>query len=323
MDSGDPDGRPVVLLHGTPGSRLGPFPNEAMLYRNSIRLITYDRPGYGGSDRMVKRQVGDAAADVERIADALGLERFGVAGRSGGGPHALACAAALPGRVTRCASLVSLAPYRAEGLDWTAGMVESNRRAYAEAAEYGLSEVEASLCQKRSAIAGEDRSGGATAVAERPSAQAAAAAAERPTTAERPAEQPQAAERSTVDGGRMLRRMDSEWHSTDRAVAMNPELSRQLQATFQEALRTDTAGWADDVMSFVSDWGFDPAEIDTDRVDVLLYHGSEDIYSPASHSRWLSSRIRGSRLWIEPGVSHFDNLRRLPELLVWVANGDA
>ncbi|MEV5498836.1 alpha/beta fold hydrolase [Nonomuraea fuscirosea] len=101
-----PRGSPVFYLHGTPGSRVGPLPKHGLLYRLGIRLITYDRPGYGDSDRQVGRQVGDVASDVATIADRLGLDRFAVVGRSGGGPHALACAALLGDRVTRAAVLV-------------------------------------------------------------------------------------------------------------------------------------------------------------------------------------------------------------------------
>jgi pimeloyl-ACP methyl ester carboxylesterase len=123
---GDPDGKPVFLLHGTPGSRLGPHPRPAVLHRLGVRLISFDRPGYGGSDRMEGRRVADAAGDVLAIADAYGLQEFAVVGRSGGGPHALACAALLPERMTRAAVLVSLAPRGADGLDWFDGMAQSN-----------------------------------------------------------------------------------------------------------------------------------------------------------------------------------------------------
>jgi pimeloyl-ACP methyl ester carboxylesterase len=105
-----------------------------VLYRLGIRLIAFDRPGYGASDRLPDRRVADAAADVEAIADALGLDEVSVVGRSGGGPHALACAALLPHRVVRAAVLVGLAPWRATGLDWFAGMAESNVREYTSAA---------------------------------------------------------------------------------------------------------------------------------------------------------------------------------------------
>ncbi|MBO3752244.1 alpha/beta hydrolase [Streptosporangiaceae bacterium NEAU-GS5] len=125
-ERGAPDGRPIFLLHGTPGSRLGPSPRAAVLWRLSVRLITYDRPGYGYSDRLFGRRVADAVNDISDVADALGISNFAVVGRSGGAPHALACGALLPDRTTRVAALVPLAPPGAEGLDWFEGMTSSN-----------------------------------------------------------------------------------------------------------------------------------------------------------------------------------------------------
>ena len=124
----------MFILHGTPGSRVGPFPKTRILYELGVRLISFDRPGYGRSDRLDARRVADVAPDVVAIADELDLPRFAVLGRSGGGPHALACAALLPERVTRAGVLVSLAPWAAEGLDWFAGMTDSNVREYTAAA---------------------------------------------------------------------------------------------------------------------------------------------------------------------------------------------
>ena len=122
------------MLHGTPGSRVGPFPKARVLYELGVRLISFDRPGYGSSDRLESRLVADVVPDVVAIADALGIERFAVLGRSGGGPHALACAALIPERVTRAGVLVSLAPWAADGLDWFDGMTHSNVLAYTTAA---------------------------------------------------------------------------------------------------------------------------------------------------------------------------------------------
>ena len=124
--SGSPTGHPVFLMHGTPGSRVAPLPRSFVLHGLGVRLITFDRPGYGDSDRLEARQVADVVPDVVAIADALGIAEFAVLGRSGGGPHALACTALLPDRVTRAGILVSLAPWTADGLDWFAGMSDSN-----------------------------------------------------------------------------------------------------------------------------------------------------------------------------------------------------
>jgi pimeloyl-ACP methyl ester carboxylesterase len=104
-----------------------------VLYQRGMQLIAYDRPGYGGSDRLEGRSVAHVIEDVRAIADALGLDRFAVVGRSGGAPHALACAALLPERVTRAAALVTLAPRDADGLDWFEGMAASNVHEYSTA----------------------------------------------------------------------------------------------------------------------------------------------------------------------------------------------
>jgi pimeloyl-ACP methyl ester carboxylesterase len=95
---GDPDGTPVVLFHGAPGSRLFAPPDD-VVRELGVRLVTFDRPGFGGSERREGRAVLDTAADVSALADALGLERFAVLGVSAGGGHALACAVALSERV--------------------------------------------------------------------------------------------------------------------------------------------------------------------------------------------------------------------------------
>jgi pimeloyl-ACP methyl ester carboxylesterase len=121
-EAGDPAGFPVIVHHGTPGS--------GVLYdrweSDGVRLIGFDRAGYGGSSRSAGRAVAAAAADVEALADALELERFATWGISGGGPHALACAALCGSRLTAVASLAGVAPYGAEGLDWLDGMGEDN-----------------------------------------------------------------------------------------------------------------------------------------------------------------------------------------------------
>ena len=116
------DGTPVFWFHGTPNLGAPPVP----LMRDDVRWLGYDRPGYGGSSPRPGRDVASAAEDVAAVADELGLDRFAVMSHSGGGPHALACAALLPEQVTAVAVLSSPAPYGAEGLDWFAGMAPSS-----------------------------------------------------------------------------------------------------------------------------------------------------------------------------------------------------
>ncbi|MDQ6778436.1 MAG: alpha/beta hydrolase [Actinomycetota bacterium] len=126
LEDGDPEGRPVLVHNGTPNSRLL-FPGDVeRARRDRIRLISYDRPGYGGSTRHEGRTFADCAGDVRAIAAALGIERLAVWGISGGGPHALACAALLPDLVPCVGVLASPAPWGAPGLDYFSGMGELN-----------------------------------------------------------------------------------------------------------------------------------------------------------------------------------------------------
>jgi pimeloyl-ACP methyl ester carboxylesterase len=119
-DAGDPSGRPVMVHVGTPNSRHLYGRTVADATARGLRLISYDRPGYGGSTPQPGRTMADCAADARVICAALGIDRLAMWGMSGGGPHVLACAALLPDLVTAAASLCSPAPYDAEGLDWFA-----------------------------------------------------------------------------------------------------------------------------------------------------------------------------------------------------------
>jgi pimeloyl-ACP methyl ester carboxylesterase len=133
--SGEPGSIPLVMNHGTPASNVQFGDTVQTALSKGLRLLTYSRPGYGGSDRAEGRRVVDCAADVAAILDAIGAERCYVAGASGGGPHALAIAASLPDRVISCASIAGVAPYSAEGLDWLAGMGQANLDEFGLAAD--------------------------------------------------------------------------------------------------------------------------------------------------------------------------------------------
>jgi pimeloyl-ACP methyl ester carboxylesterase len=132
---GDPDGLPIVDLHGTPGGRLIRYPDNDRLAETGALVITYDRAGYGLSDRHPGRSVVDCVGDVSAIVDDLGIDRFTVMGGSGGGPHCLAVAARLPERVIRCRCIVGGAPYDTEGLNWLAGMDPENIKEFGWALE--------------------------------------------------------------------------------------------------------------------------------------------------------------------------------------------
>jgi pimeloyl-ACP methyl ester carboxylesterase len=125
---GEPDGMPVLVHAGSPGSRRLFRPDAELAAREfGLRLLSYDRPGYGGRPRHRDRRIADAVADVRCIAGALGIGRLGVWGFSGGGSYALACAALLPELVTGAAVFASFAPYGSPGLDFCAGWPPESR----------------------------------------------------------------------------------------------------------------------------------------------------------------------------------------------------
>jgi pimeloyl-ACP methyl ester carboxylesterase len=270
---GDPEGIPIFLLHGTPGSRLGPRPRSVVLHRLGVQLIAFDRPGYGRSDRQAGRQVADVAADVAAIADAYQLENFAVVGRSGGGPHALACAALLPGRVTRAAVLVGLAPQGADGLDWYDGMARSNTVEFSAAA-VGGDLIAARLTTAAASI--------------------------------------------RADPASLLAALHDELPDPDRRVVADHGIRSMLLRNYAEAVRTSAYGWIDDALAFCSPWGFDPSAV---TVPVLLWHGEGDVFSPASHARWLADRIPGAGAVVQAGAAHFGALDVLPDILRWLAAG--
>jgi pimeloyl-ACP methyl ester carboxylesterase len=130
---GPADGQTVVFHTGTPsaGRLFAPMIDAGA--ERGLRHVVYSRPGYATSDRRAGRSVADCVSDVTAITDALGVQRFFTVGWSGGGPHALACAALLPERVIAAATIAGVAPRDAEGLDWLDGMGQENLDEFAAA----------------------------------------------------------------------------------------------------------------------------------------------------------------------------------------------
>jgi pimeloyl-ACP methyl ester carboxylesterase len=278
---GDPDGFPVLTLHGTPGCRFNRWPKEEVYAELGVCWVTHDRAGYGRSDRHHGRNVADEAADVAALADELGFDRFGVTGGSGGGPHVLACAALIPDRVVRAICAVGVTPWGAPGLereDWLAGMDPENVK------EIGWAE-----------------------------------AGEEVLTPELEAEHKRMEERVAADPATILDGF--ELSDADRAELARPEVAQVIrEATFEEAVN-GVGGWVDDDLAFLQPWGFDvgavavPVLIRYGRTDVLVpaahgewlaanvpgcivdvsdsagHLGSNPEEQIASDARWLSEGI--------------------------------
>ena len=151
--SGPQQAPPLILHHGTPSERTQypPFAQAAAV--RGLRLVTYSRPGYGGSSRQPGRVIADCAADTLAIVEHLGVARFYTAGWSGGGPHALACAGLLSDRVLGCATIAGVGPFGAAGLDFLEGMGRENREEFG-AALAGPSELQDYLEGQAQVLAG-------------------------------------------------------------------------------------------------------------------------------------------------------------------------
>jgi len=126
LTAGPEDGFPLVIHEGTPVG-LDVFPQTVRTARaRGLKVVMIARPGYEASTPRPARKVGDVTDDVAAALDEIGADTFVTYGVSGGGPHALACAAKLPGRCLAAASVAGVAPYQAEGLDFLAGMGPEN-----------------------------------------------------------------------------------------------------------------------------------------------------------------------------------------------------
>jgi pimeloyl-ACP methyl ester carboxylesterase len=126
LTTGPEDGLVLLFHNGTPGGLVASTDMATAAAARGLRTVMYARPGYGGSTARPGRRIADAAADAATVLDGLGARQFVTVGWSGGGPHALACAALLPGRCLAAASLAGVAPAHAAGLDWMAGMGPEN-----------------------------------------------------------------------------------------------------------------------------------------------------------------------------------------------------
>ena len=106
---GDPNGRPVLALHGTPGSRLKYRVAHNKALKRGLRLITPDRWGYGRTDRHKKPSLNGYADDALALMLHCNAYRFSIVGVSGGGPFAAALAARYPSNVARLALVAPVA----------------------------------------------------------------------------------------------------------------------------------------------------------------------------------------------------------------------
>lgn len=264
--TGAAGGLPLVFHTGTPSGLAVFAPMARTCAERGLALVLYARPGYGGSDPQPGRRVADAAADVRAILDHLGAGEFVTAGGSGGGPHALACAALLPGRCLAAATLGGVAPR--EGADWLAGMADENVTEFNAAIEGDLA-LTAFLHGAAPGLA-------------------------------------------SVTGIQVAEALGELASIADRRV-LTGEFADYLAASFRAAVSTGIAGWRDDDLAFVADWG---VSLDAIGVPVSVWQGDADNMVPMEHGRRLARLIPGARPHLLAGEGHLTiGVTRLGEVL--------
>ena len=253
---GPPGGMPLVLHHGTPSGTVRYAPVFDAATAQGFRVVQTSRPGYATSTPHPGRRVADVAADTAALLDALGATEFVTVGWSGGGPHALACAALLPDRCRAAATIAGVAPFTAEGLDWPAGMGEENLAEFGAAVE-GPEALDAFL-----------------------------------TTA--------AAASVNVQAADLVEAFGDLISEVDRGVLVGGFAEYQAES-FRRAVATGIAGWREDDLAFVVDWGFPLAGI---RPPLSLWQGDQDRMVPFAHGRWLADHLPGPEVHLVPGEGH-------------------
>ncbi len=265
--TGPADG-PVLLFHtGTPN----PAADFSAVTRPAtalgLRTVSYSRPGYGSSGARPGRSVADAIEDVTALLDTLGVQEFRTLGWSGGGPHALACAALLGQRCQAAAVLAGVAPYDARGLNFLDGMDQANIDEFT-AAERGSDALDAVLLP----LLGHFRQ---------------------------------------VTGASIIEGLGGLLSSVDRA-ALTGEFADEMAIAFRRAIQNGTAGWRDDDLAFVKNWGFEPSRI---TVPVAIWQGREDRMVPFAHGQWLAAEIPSAQPHLFDDEGHLSLIAQIDKIL--------
>jgi pimeloyl-ACP methyl ester carboxylesterase len=278
LDTGSAGGSSGSLLcHvGTPNCAVEFTSISAPAAELGLRLVCYSRPGYGQSTEQPGRSVADTVADAVSVLDHLGVAEFVTLGWSGGGPHALACAALLPGRCRAAATLAGAAPYGVPGLDFMAGMDEANVEEFS------------------TAIAGFDSLDGYLRGLQ--------------------------GELDHVTGDSIVEGLAGLLSEVDQQ-ALAGQLADEMAAAMRRTMAFGIAGWRDDDLAFVKDWGFSPADI---KVPVSVWQGEQDRMVPFAHGRWLAEAIPGARAQFRPAEGHISLVRKAESVLTdLVERGDS
>jgi pimeloyl-ACP methyl ester carboxylesterase len=257
---GDPRGRPVVFLHPCPGSRMF-CPDEQVTAGQGVRLITIDRPGYGGSDPVTDPTLTGFALDLVRLVDHLWLGQFAVVGWSGGGPYAAACAALLGERVSAL-GLVAAPASHDRVPSWCAPLADL-RRLVEEDVPQALTTVAASTA---GLAADPDRVGEQWSNPSNPASPASPA--------------------------------DANVNAHAHAAGRPPGADQALRIMWREGLRPGVEGVAADVVASLRPWDFAPSEVLT---PASLFYGDDDPVVSLADGRWWEEALPTAHLRVMRG----------------------
>jgi len=293
LTAGPPDGLPLVFHDGTPGGLVAYPPMVEAAAVRGLRTVLHSRPGYGASTPRPGRRVADDAGDVAAILRVLGAETFVTVGVSGGGPHALACAALLPDRCLAAATMGGVAPRRAESLDWLAGMGPENVEEFAAAdrGEQALTEYLSGPARELAEVTGAEVAASLGGLISAP---------DRAALTGEFADYLAASFRAAVSTG------IAGWRDDDLAFAgswgfwFGPGVRMGPLATLLSARPgADTPDGPD---------GPDEADgldgADGPRRPIAIWQGDEDRMVPFGHGRWLAAHIPGARSHLLKGEGH-------------------
>lgn len=267
--SGPAAGVPLIFHHGTPGS----LPNHALeraAHKRGLRLISFPRPGYARSSRKIGRAVVDVVDDTAAVLELLAADQCLLLGWSGGGPHALACAARLPQAVA-VLTAAGLAPSGSKGLAFTDGMDRDNLNEW-QAVFEGEAALRSFVKPVAPLLMGEEQNVTAT---------------------------------TTADEGQGVMHADDSTPAAD-LEALGGEFGDDLTAANRDGLQFGIDGWIDDELALSKPWGFDLDKID---VPTSVWHGAADVNVPVTHGRWLAEHLVDVKLHLVDNEGHLSLLK--------------
>lgn len=276
---GDPGGRPVVYLHGTPDSRLARHPDDRLAAEAGVRLLAVDRPGYGDTSPTPAGVAPSDAlkqfvADVDNLLDALGIEGVSVLAWSGGALAALSLAHHLGPRADRLAIVAGLVPREAYDDPDIRAAAPGRADLFALADDFPPDQLGEMVA---------------------------------PMLAPYPCDETLAREHQREQQGPAER----------AAVEQVPGAAEQLAAALAAAVRPGLDGVASDVITQnLPGTVPPPAEV---ACPVELWYGEDDQITPPAFGRWFQARFPRSELHLVQGASHLLLLTHWREILASLA----